>query len=70
MEASTVTATAVAVARPGTESFMWGAPNSWGITGIPRRMGAWMVKLWLTVRQERYMDSEFAFRMNMDMISS
>lgn len=32
-------------------------------------MGAWMVKLWLMVRQERYMDSGFAYRMNMDMTS-
>jgi len=26
-----------------------------------------MVKLWPTVRQERYLDREFAYRMNMDM---
>src|SRR3954464_8467255 len=52
----TVATTAVAVTRPGTESFMWGAPNSMGIpevTGIPQRMGAWMMKLRLTHRQGR-----------------
>jgi hypothetical protein len=35
-----IASAAAPVARPGTESFMWGAPNSFGFLGFLAEIGA------------------------------